>query len=117
MGQPITVTYEIVEVRDEKAKQKLIDSLGYSYNIKERGKASTYWQCTMWPKGNYCKATVRETGGHFVGGIHSHNHPMDVGASMAAKITCSVKRKAVDDTFKPASAIMEEVIINEFLSY
>lgn len=70
----------------------------------------------MWPKGNYCKATVRETGGHFVGGIHSHNHPMDVGASMAAKITCSVKRKALDDTFKPASAIMEEVLLDEMNS-
>ena len=69
----------------------------------------------MRPKGNYCKATVRETGGQFVGGIHSQT--MDVDALMAAKITSSVKRKALDNIFKPASAIVEEVIINETFSY
>ena len=116
VGQP-TVTYQIVEEGTKRRKQKLIDSLGYTYNIKERGKASTYWQCTVRPKGNYCKATIRETGGQFVGGTHSHNHPVDIGAAMAAKITSSVKRKALDDIFKPASAIVEEVIVNEFLSY
>ena len=47
-----------------------------------------------------------------VSGIHNQNHPVDVGALLAAKITSSVKRKAVDDIFKPASAIVEEVIIN-----
>ena len=55
----LTVTYEIVEEGTKRRKQKLIDSLGYSYNIKEREKASTYWQCTVRPKENYCKATVR----------------------------------------------------------
>ena len=59
--QPI-VTYEIVEEGTKRRKQKLIVSLEYSYNINERGKASTYWQCTVRPKGSYSKATVRETG-------------------------------------------------------
>lgn len=114
MGPP---TYDIVEEGTKRRKLKLIDSLGYFYNIKERGKASTYWQCTVRPKGNYCKATIRETGGQFVSGIHDHDHPVDVGALLAAKITSSVKRKAVDDIFKPASAIVEEVVINYFLTY
>ena len=43
-------------------KLKLIDSLGYSYNINERGKASTYWQCTVRPKGTTAKLQLGRLG-------------------------------------------------------
>ena len=106
---PVRVTYEIVEEGTKRRRHKLVDNVGYSYNVKERGKSTTYWQCTVRPKGNYCRATVRETEGEFVPGQHSHNHPADVGALLAAQIMTTVKRKAMDDLFKPASAIVEEV--------
>lgn len=80
----------------------MVDSLGYTYNVKERGKVTTYWQCTVRPKGSQCRATVKQTGGEFV--------PADVGALLAAKIRTSVKRKAVDELFRPATAIVEEVL-------
>lgn len=88
----------------------MVDSLGYTYNVKERGKVTTYWQCTVRPKGSQCRATVKQTGGEFVPGLSCHNHPADVGALLAAKIRTSVKRKAVDELFRPATAIVEEVL-------
>ena len=104
------ITYEIVLEGTKRQKRKLVDSAGYSYNVKERGRTTTYWQCTVRPKGNYCRATVKETDGNFVPGRQSHNHPPQVGALKAAHIMTQVKRKAMEDIFKPASAIVEEVM-------
>ena len=44
---------------------------------------------------------------------NSHNHPANVGAALAATITSKVKAKAVADIFRPASAIVEEVLLEE----
>ena len=45
--------------------------------------------------------------------IHSeentHNHPAEAGAMTAARIVNLVKEKALEDKFRPASAIVEEV--------
>ena len=53
---------------------------------------------------------MKETDVNFVAGQQGHNHQAEVGAFMAAQITTSVKRKAMDNLFKPAPAIVEEVI-------
>lgn len=78
----------------------MVDSIGYTYNVKECGKVTTYWQCIVCPKGNYCKATVKQTKGNFILGSSGHKHPAEAGALLAAKIRTSVKRKAVDELFR-----------------
>ena len=55
------------------SKKELIDSRGFTYNVKERGKETTFWQCTMRP--NYCRATVKERNGQIMRGKQPHNHP------------------------------------------
>ena len=72
---PEHLTYQIIGDGTIHRKKKLIDSRGFTYNVKERGKETTYWQCTVRPKGNYCRATVKERNGQFVTGKQSHNHP------------------------------------------
>ena len=47
--------------------------------------------------------------GNFRSGENFHNHPAEAGAMTAAKIVNLVKEKALENEFKPASAIMEEV--------
>ena len=42
-------------------------------------------------------------------GLITHNHSSEPGAVTAAKIIKLVKEKALEDKFKPASAIVEEV--------
>lgn len=65
------------------------------------------WQCTV-RKGHYCKATVKEVNGAFHE-TQVHDHQPAVGASTAAKVVSAVKRKALEDIFKPVSAIVQEV--------
>ena len=101
------VTYEIVEEGSRQQHRKLIDSRGYSYNVKRRTKTAVIWQCTV-RKGHYCKAMVKEADGAFHE-IQVHDHQPAVGAAMAAKVVSAVKRKALEDILKPASAIVQEV--------
>lgn len=87
----------------------MVDSLGYRYNVKRRGKTAIDWQCTARPKRNDCRASVKQVGEDFQPGLSSHNHPADGGALLAAKIRTSVKRKAEEQLFRPAQAIVQEV--------
>lgn len=42
-----TLVFEIVEGGSERGKRKLIDSCGYSYNVKRQRVSATDWQCTV----------------------------------------------------------------------
>lgn len=104
------VTYKIVEQGSKRGKVKLIDSNGYTHNIKSRGVNVVYWQCSVRPKVNPCKALVIERGGSFQSNSTSHNHQPAVGAATASEIMVAVKAEAMKDLFKPAPAIVNEVI-------
>ena len=101
------VTYEIVEEGSRQQHRKLINSWEHSYNINRRKKTAVIWQCTV-RKGHYCKATVKEVDGAFHK-TQVHDHQPAVGAATVAKVVSAVKRKALEDIFKPASAIVQEV--------
>ena len=103
------VTFRVVEEGSKRRKTKLVDSLGYSYNIRSKRSYVTYWQCVVRPRGNACKATVIQRDRNFRSGENFHNHPAEAGAMTAAKIVNLVKEKALENKFKPASAIVEEV--------
>ena len=103
------VTYEIVENSSKRGRPKLIDSQGYSYTLQRRRVLVNDWQCSIRPKVNPCRATFRQRGDQFQCGNHVHNHQAQVGALTAAKFTALVKVKAVEDIFKPAPAIVDEV--------
>ena len=108
-----SVTNEMVEKGSKRRCKKLIiiDSIGYSYTFKEKTKTTNYWQCSVRPKGNPCRATVKEQDGSFIPGLNTHNHQPQPGALLAAKIVKCVEQKAMDNVFKPATAIVEEVSI------
>lgn len=54
--------------------------------------------------------TVAERDGTFHAGKNSHNHTAEFEAAIARKIVNTDKTKALDNKFKPASAIVNEVI-------
>ena len=87
----------------------LVDSLGFTYNLNGKRSYATYWQCTVRPKDNPCKASVTQRDGRFQAGKNAHNHVAEVGAVKAKKIVSKVKEKALEDKFKPAAAIVNEV--------
>ena len=53
--------------------------------------------------------------GVFRPGQQSHNQRVEMGAATTAKIVSRVKSKALEDKFKPASAIVDEVTIHVFI--
>ena len=64
---------------------------------------------TSRPAGDPCRATVAQRGDSFQPSQRSHNHPAQVGAALAAIVSAKVKAKAVQDLFKPAPAIVDDV--------
>lgn len=52
-------------------------------------------------------------GDGFQQGKQGHNHPPEVGVANAARIMASVKEKAVNDQFKPALVIINEVSLKK----
>lgn len=90
----------------------MIDSHGFTFNIKERRSYTTYWQCTSHPVGNVCKALVTQRGSSFRPGQSAHNHAAEAGALLSAKVVTAVKARALEDKFRPASAIVEEVLFS-----
>ena len=104
-------TYPLVEEGTKRGRATLVDGIGFTFNINAKRSYDTYyWQCTVRPKGNPCKASVAERDGTFQAGKNSHNHTAEVGAATARKIVTTVKIKALENKFKPASAIVNEVI-------
>ena len=56
----VEVTFELVEEASKQRKTKLIDSLGYTYNVKGDMLSVTVCQCSVRTKSIYCKATVKQ---------------------------------------------------------
>ncbi|XP_068697030.1 uncharacterized protein [Montipora foliosa] len=52
------VTFQLVERGTKRGKTSLVDCHGFTYNVHSRRPYATYWQCTMRPQGNPCKASV-----------------------------------------------------------
>jgi len=107
----VPLTYEIIEGGTKRGGAKLVDSLGFQYNVKRKYKTTTHWQCTVRPKGNTCRVVVleeKEVNTFTRRGIH--NHEPDVGAKLATEIVTAVKQEAVNDVYKSAAKIVKEVI-------
>ena len=103
--------FKLVEDSTKRGRVKLVDSRGYTFNVKRRRVTATDWQCTSRPASNPCRATVVQHGDTFQPSLRSHNHPAQVGAALAAIVSAKVKAKAVQDLFKPAPVIVDEVSI------
>jgi len=72
-----------------------------------------YWQCTVrHDKGINCPATVTEKQQCFVRGQHHHAHEPFVGVAKAAAVRKTVKDKAKQQVFAPASDLVGEALRN-----
>ena len=60
---------------------------------------------------NPCRATVKESGGSFTISQISHKHDPETGIAVACKVVKKIKEIVVTDVFKPASAIVENVLL------
>ena len=68
-------SFHLIQQGTRRGKTKLVTSNGYSFNIKRTHPNGTiYWQCTVRPKKNRCRASVLQWDGKFIQGQHQHNH-------------------------------------------
>ena len=109
-----SVTYSIVKASSQRGKPKLADSNGYTYVVKKRQGARIYWRCSVKNKTLFCRASVTQCGEIFTPGINQHCHQSTgPDARKALQICADVKAKAAEMVFKPASAIVEEVLTDQ----
>ncbi|XP_068231288.1 uncharacterized protein [Palaemon carinicauda] len=106
-------TFQLFEKGTQRGRDKLVDSHGYTYNKKMQRSNVTYWQCTNRPKSNPCKALVTQRNGKYVKNNVLHNHSPSTGSDIVTKVTLQVKKLAAQDLFKPASAIVDDVLLQE----
>ncbi|XP_063052457.1 uncharacterized protein LOC134447099 [Engraulis encrasicolus] len=112
--QPVASTYEIVEAGTKRGRPQLVDNLGYCFSVRHIAPSGAVtWRCTVRPVGAPCKAIVVQRHGVFKAGGYQHNHGPNLGAATAAKVVARVKREALSDLSKPASAIVKEVLLQE----
>jgi hypothetical protein len=110
--QPPAITFNIVENCTKRGQKKLFDSRGYSYTVKRRRNTATDWTCSLRGKNNRWFGSVIQNADGFCIGL-SHNHAGEVGLPAAAMMVKAVKRKAEENIFRPSSAIVDEVLVEE----
>ncbi|KAJ7384023.1 hypothetical protein OS493_024035 [Desmophyllum pertusum] len=112
--EPFRLGFTIVEDSTLRRKRKLIDNAGYTYNVKRQRPNATDWQCTVRPKVNPCRATLAQRpDGGFRFGMQGHNHDGQVGAEITAMIMSRMRKEAEREMFKPASAIVNQLLLEE----
>ena len=119
VADDVAISYTIVENSTQRNRSKLIDSFGFSYTLKKATTNTTYWRCSTRNSHVQCRASVMQNGDEYVPGIHPHLHGSPGCTPTTAGLMAEVKKRAADDLFKPATAIVEEVILemidtNEF---
>ena len=100
-----------MEQGTKQGKARLVDNLSYIYKFHQQKSYVTYWQCTVRPKGNPCRASVTERDGTFQPGKNYHDHQTKVATAVAAKNITKVKAKAVQEKFRSVPAIVGQASV------
>ena len=94
------VQYKIVSETSIRGRDKLFETLGYSYTVENRHSVTTTWRCSVRNKSMQCPAAVRELASEFARGLREHTHPPQPGSDIAASIACIAKEKAQANPFQ-----------------
>ena len=104
------VQYTVVPASSQWHGDKLTDSLGFSYCLKNRNSKQTMWKCSVHNQQLYYNVTVCQEGEIFTRGPQAHLHPGQPGI---ANSLCSRKKiytLAPSDIFTSAAEITEKVL-------
>lgn len=106
------ITYEKIPASSQRGKEKLIDSCGYSYTFKRKTSVGVHWRCAVRNKSVECGITLKEVDNVFIRGPHGHSHPPETCPVTTSKVSKLIKEKAMQDLFRPALEIVEEVMLD-----
>lgn len=105
------VTYEKICSSTQRGEHKLIDSLGYSYTVKRKTNVCVHWRCALRNKNITCPVVIKEhNNNEYIRGEMDHCHPPEACPALSTKVSSIVKRKAMEDVFRPAADIVDEVL-------
>lgn len=107
------IAYEKVSSSSQRGQHKLVDSLGYTYTLKRKTNIGLHWRCSVRNKNTNCGATVKETAENYVRSHIPHCHPPESCPAIKSKVSALVKKKAVEDVFRSAADIVDEVLCTE----
>ena len=110
-AHPPIITYEKICASSQRGKQKLVDSLGFSYTFKRKTHVGVHWRCAVRNKKVTCNMIVKEVNGVFIRGANEHSHPPEACPLTTSEVSKLIKDKAMDDVFRPALEIVEEVLL------
>ncbi|RMX48262.1 hypothetical protein pdam_00005436 [Pocillopora damicornis] len=100
------IEFEIVEDSTKRGRNKLVDRRGYTYNVKRRQGRNTDWQCTVRPKLRGRQANLSWL----------PRRTITRGRWAQAQqpgLLKGQKKEAVANLFKPLSAVVNEVLMEE----
>ncbi|KAJ7389789.1 hypothetical protein OS493_029212 [Desmophyllum pertusum] len=103
--EPFHLGFTIVKDSTLRRKRKLIDNAGYTHNVKRQRPNAMDWQSTH--------VELQRPDGGFKLGRQGHNHNRQVGAEITATIVSRMRKEAEREMFKPASAIVNQLLLEE----
>ena len=111
--EALAAGFRIIQSSSVRSRPRLIDSQGFTYNVKRRRGKITDWQCTIRNKTVRCMASFTESNGKLTPGSHSHVHAPEPGAGIKTIVTAKIRAQALANLFKPTSEIVDEVLMQE----
>ena len=104
------VNYKIVNETSIRGRDKLFDTVGYSYTVKRRTRQCSTWRCTLRSKTVNCPATIRQEGVTFLPGPREHVHQPSLGQDIVAAISHVSKKQADEHPFRSAGEIVGDLV-------
>ena len=104
------VEWVIVENSSHQRQPMLMNSEGFSYNVKRRNKNDNVdWQCCCCHKTVKCQATVKQNREVFTPGPSQHCHPAEPGMTQVHKIRAAMVEDALN-VFRSAGLIISKAL-------
>ena len=104
------MTYQVIPGASRRGKDRLADSLGYTYTHRRTTKTAVHWRCSVRNKVMQCTASIKQEGSCFTPGLSEHCHPPVLGASLASQASVLVKQIASQDVFRSGPDIADSVM-------
>lgn len=107
----LEVQWEVVSGASERGGDQLANTLGYTYNVKERRQnGNIVWVCSKKSKG--CKARVTQTAGAiFTPGSMIHTCTPTSGVATVLKVRVASKTDASNNPFTSAMKVVKKVLL------
>ncbi len=110
------IRFHVIEEASERGRELLIDNRGFTFCVKSRRGATTYWRCCVRNNHVTCPATIIQKADEYIEGAHDHVHEPRPGLGIVTKVRVDVKSEAARNIFEPAPNIVDRVITNADLS-